>query len=338
MSRTCKFYKQQRQVSYDGGITWSNLEEYQRGDLYERDSTDCGGGGTQYRWVNIPISQDYECVGTAKYYKMKRQQSTDGINWTDVVPLETQRGSMYEQQSVDCGYVPPVTNNKWEGTYIDGTSNSKACNSSSILSSSEVTNKLNLKTIQIGGCVSEIANYVFEGVTALTAVTLAENLVKIGFGVFSGCTNLASVNIPNSVTTIMPNAFQNCSSLGSIRVPSSVSEVPNSFVRSCTSLTSITLSEGITTIGSDAFQDCDALTAITLPSTVTYIDTAAFYGCGALDHITILATTPPSLYNDSPFYYTNNCPIYVPSGSVNAYKTADIWNTSTLANRIQAIP
>jgi len=33
---------------------------------------------------------------------------------------------------------------------------------------------------------------------------------------------------------------------------------------------------------------------------------------------------------------TNNCPIYVPSASVNAYKTATNW--STYASRIQAIP
>jgi hypothetical protein len=36
------------------------------------------------------------------------------------------------------------------------------------------------------------------------------------------------------------------------------------------------------------------------------------------------------------FYNTNNCPIYVPSASVNAYKSASGW--STYASRIQAIP
>ena len=103
MANTCKYYKQQRQVSYDGGITWSPLEEYQRGDLYERDSADCGGGLVQYQWVNIPLSQDYICEGTTKYYKMKRQVSYDGgASWSDVVPLETQRGASAETQSTDC--------------------------------------------------------------------------------------------------------------------------------------------------------------------------------------------------------------------------------------------
>jgi len=36
------------------------------------------------------------------------------------------------------------------------------------------------------------------------------------------------------------------------------------------------------------------------------------------------------------FYATNNCPIYVPAASVNAYKTATNWKS--YASRIQAIP
>jgi hypothetical protein len=44
------------------------------------------------------------------------------------------------------------------------------------------------------------------------------------------------------------------------------------------------------------------------------------------------ATTPPSL-GSNVFGNTNNCPIYVPSGSVNAYKTASKWNS--YADRIR---
>ena len=63
----------------------------------------------QYRWVNKDISTFYECVGTDKYYVQKRQYSYDsGTTWNDVVPEETQRGSLYESNSVDCGYVPPI--------------------------------------------------------------------------------------------------------------------------------------------------------------------------------------------------------------------------------------
>lgn len=99
---SCKYYKLVRQVSYDSGVTWISLDEFQKGDLYENDSPDCGGGITQYRWVNV--SGEYTCVGTTKYQKTKKQQSTDGgQTWTDVNPLEYSTGAVIERDSSDCG-------------------------------------------------------------------------------------------------------------------------------------------------------------------------------------------------------------------------------------------
>ena len=98
----CKYYKQVRQVSYDNGVTWISLDEFQKGDLYENDSPDCGGGITQYKWVNV--SGEYTCVGTTKYQKTKKQQSTDGgQTWTDVNPPEYSTGAVIERESSDCG-------------------------------------------------------------------------------------------------------------------------------------------------------------------------------------------------------------------------------------------
>lgn len=98
----CKYYKQVRQVSYDNGVTWISLDEYQKGDLYENDSPDCGGGITQYKWVNV--SGEYTCAGTTKYQKTKKQQSTDGgQTWTDVNPPEYSTGAVIERDSSDCG-------------------------------------------------------------------------------------------------------------------------------------------------------------------------------------------------------------------------------------------
>lgn len=102
MSTFCKYYKEVKQVSYDSGQTWENLDEYRKGDLYESDSVDCGGGITQYRWVNV--SGQYTCVGTTKYQKTKKQQSTDGGNtWSDVSPIEYSTGAVIEYNSSDCG-------------------------------------------------------------------------------------------------------------------------------------------------------------------------------------------------------------------------------------------
>jgi hypothetical protein len=54
-----------------------------------------------------------------------------------------------------------------------------------------------------------------------------------------------------------------------------------------------------------------------------------------LTSITIEATTPPTLGGTDVFANTNDCPIYVPSTSVNSYKTTQYW--STYASRITSI-
>lgn len=67
------------------------------------------------------------------------------------------------------------------------------------------------------------------------------------------------------------------------------------------------------------------ITAVTIPDNVSIIGNYAFYGCSSLTSITVEATIPPTLGNNV-FDNTNNCPIYVPSESVNAYKTAEGWS------------
>lgn len=106
MANLCKYYKQVRQVSYDSGVTWVNLGEVQKGDLYEYNSPSCGGV-TEYRWVDVTGA--YTCVGTTKYQKTKKQESTDGgSTWQDVSPAEYGTGAVIEYASTDCGYVPPT--------------------------------------------------------------------------------------------------------------------------------------------------------------------------------------------------------------------------------------
>ena len=117
----------------------------------------------------------------------------------------------------------------------------------------------------------------------------------------------------------------------SIDIPVGTSKIDEAVFRYCTQLTAVTIPDTVTSIGYVAFEYCSALTSITIPSSVTNIDNYAFNHCSSLTSITVESETPTPLA--SFFEDTNDCPIYVPADSVDAYKTA--W--STYASRIQAI-
>lgn len=99
-------------------------------------------------------------------------------------------------------------------------------------------------------------------------------------------------------------------------------------------MSSIVIEEGVVNIAENAFLFCsNYLTKATLPSTIESIGNYAFQSSG-LTKITINATTPPTLGYDVFENVSSLAHIYVPSASVNAYKTA--W--SDHASIIEAAP
>lgn len=162
-----------------------------------------------------------------------------------------------------------------------------------------------------GGCSVASANSItFDAMGRVSSVEYKEGVTSIPDYMFSRNTSLSSVTLPSTVTTIGNAAFQNCGSLVSINFP-----------------------EGLTSIGFNTIQFCSGLTSITLPSTIVSIDVQAFFGCSGLTGITVNAVVPPQLGSNA-FNNTNDCPIYVPCESLDAYKAANNW--STYASRIVA--
>ena len=190
-----------------------------------------------------------------------------------------------------------------------------------------------LKNVTISESVKSIKNYTFDHCSALTSVNIPYGVKTIGQNAFAYCKALAEVIIPDTVVEIGGSAFNECLALKKVNIPYGVTSIEPSTFSSC-SFTDITIPSSVKTIYANAFWQCQSLTDITIPSSVTLIAVKAFADCIKLTSITIKATTPPRLFSNA-FDNTNNCPIYVPAESVNAYKTATNW--SEYASRIQAI-
>lgn len=178
-------------------------------------------------------------------------------------------------------------------------------------------------------------NYFFEK-TTLTTVKLPKGLKKIGANAFQDCSALSDITIGDQVTDLLNYAFVGCSSLTSINVPGSVKNIGESAFRNCIGLSTITIEEGLVNIGPNAFSKCTNITKITLPSTVKKMWTSVFLNCSLLGELRCLATTPPEFEDlgDIGKALGNGLPkdfkITVPSGSVDVYKNADGWNQYTI--------
>ena len=65
---------------------------------------------------------------------------------------------------------------------------------------------------------------------------------------------------------------------------------------------------------------------MTISNSVTTIGNEAFSGCGNVKQITVEAVTPPSCFDDTfNGVNTNECKLFVPKNSIDAYKKADGW-------------
>lgn len=201
-----------------------------------------------------------------------------------------------------------------------------------------------LKSVYVGNGVTSIGDEAFNSCKGISSVTLSNDVTTIGNDAFwnnEGILRFNSdtngvMNISDSVTSIGSYAFANLNSITTLNIGSGMTNIESSVFPSMIRLTAVTIPNTVTTIGLKAFYNCYSLKTVIIPNGVTRIEGEAFRKCSGLTKVCCLATTPPTMTNNNVFESTNNCPIYVPSQSVDAYKSATNW--STYASRIQAIP
>lgn len=307
-SGTSKCYKEYEQESMDCEQTWQSTGNWRIGSLISSGSSDCG-------FFKRTVSTAFTCVVYDKHYLDENQVSYDyGATW---ITTSTTTGDLVEADSTYCGYVPPtpVIERKWEVTYGDGSVISAECDSISAITDGEIpwwykyTDNYPVELI-VGDCVSDLD---LDGwhKDFMEKITLGNGITKIEYLQFSQCSKLSSFTMSNNVTLIDGDSFSYCGAL-----------------------TGITFSRNLKTIEGGAFKNCSGFTSITIPNSVTSIGYQTFYNCSGLNSIIVNSSTPPTL-GGATFDNTNNCPIYVPAESVEAYKTATYW--SNYASRITAI-
>lgn len=182
-------------------------------------------------------------------------------------------------------------------------------------------------TIKSG--VTSVGNYAFNKCDKIADVVIPNGVTTLGTHAFGFCDGLTVVSLPPSVQTIGWSAFYECEGLKTVNLSEGVTRIGEYSFADCRNLSKLNIPEGVTEIGQWAFRNC-SFTSLILPSTLTAIQSNAFFDCNKLTSLTCLATTPPGLWNEAFARMNLSVPIYVPSGSVDAYKSKEQWNAFTI--------
>lgn len=202
--------------------------------------------------------------------------------------------------------------------------------------------------VVLGSSIKEIGEYAFANSQQLINVSFAENsrLTTLSAYSLADCSALRTVDFSNCTTlgTIGDQAFSNCYSLQSILIDNNwfKSKEGVLFVVDCATLMvypnakeleSYTIPNTVQTIITNAFDlyrfyefPAAKLQELIIPTSVLSIQPNAFSGFDGKT-VRILAQSPIGLSNDIGL---KGALVYVPKGSLTAYKKAAVWKDYTL--------
>jgi hypothetical protein len=147
-----------------------------------------------------------------------------------------------------------------------------------------------------------LRSLVDRSVVTVTAEDLA-GVTEIGDYAFYGCERLTRAELPDTVRAIGFGAFFGCSRLADLAMPDSVTEIRSQAFVLCYALRDPVLGAGVTGIGAQAFNFT------------------------SFSSLTCRAVTPPAVAGNTLDVLPEHLPIYVPGGSVNAYRAASGWSS-----------
>ena len=200
----------------------------------------------------------------------------------------------------------------------------------------------------IPNSVTSIGNKAFYRCKNRTSVTVPDGVKSIGDFAFQDCSSLSDITIPNSVSYVGSKAFDGTAWYNSL--PDGliyIGKVAYKYKGEISANTQVTIKEGTSGIADYAFSGKSGLTSVTIPNSVESIGYQAFYGCRGLVYITLpcnlvsignyafydcsltdvycKSENVPSAGSLS-FSNSGNIRLYVPSASLEEYKSTEPWN------------
>ena len=215
--------------------------------------------------------------------------------------------------------------------------------------------------ITFDGDVTQIGKDAFYDCEMLTNITIPHSVTTIGSQAF-GCSGLTCIRIPNSVSKIEERAFYCCYDLEKFTgkyaedngkclivdgvfinfayacgtteysIPNNVTIIGAAAFQNCDALITVIIPDSVTRIGMQAFWMCDGLTEVVIPQNVNKVCAWAFFGCYNLKNVYCKPTLPPSITYSGLLNWiafssqASDRKIYVPTESVEAYKSAEGWS------------
>lgn len=190
-----------------------------------------------------------------------------------------------------------------------------------------------IETLQIPSTVRFIGELAFSDGRNINSISVAKDnpiydsrdacnaiILKSQNKIVVGCQNTI---IPKSIHTIGEYAFYGCYYLKSIVIPEGSVYTIERWAFADTGLESITLPKCTGSINDYAFYNCNLKKVVVVSSFVTFTD-KVFYD----NHISVFfsgSKTPPTFSTDIFNYLSPKDTLYVPKGSLSAYKNASPW-------------
>ncbi len=181
--------------------------------------------------------------------------------------------------------------------------------------------------LTIPASVTTTGNSAFYGMTKLSSLKFEEGskLATMGSNTFYRCAALKDVTLPNSLTSMGSSTFYYCSGLETVTLSENIEELTTNTFCYCTSLKEVVVPEKVTIIDNYAFDGCTSLTKVTIPEKVTELKNKVFQNCEKLASVTCYNPEPATCGTQVFDGIYEECILYVPLDSKQAYEEADTW-------------